>query len=63
MDVGSLVSWIQLTLWGIAAVVFLIRVLRGEINIHPLVSRIASSNGLIGFVISSVWLCPPFRSI
>jgi hypothetical protein len=51
MDISSVVSWFQFGIWVFALVLWIGRLLRGEIEMHPLVKRIFSSNGLIGVVV------------
>jgi len=50
MDIGSVVSWIQVGLWIVAVALFVGRVVRGEIQM-PLVKRLLGSNWIIGTVI------------
>lgn len=51
MDIGTVVSWIQLGMWLLATVLFIGRLVRGEVKMSPRLKNIASSNLLIGVVI------------
>lgn len=51
MDIGTVISWIQIAIWVIAAVLYIGRVRSGNIKARPLLKRALSSNGLIGAVI------------
>jgi hypothetical protein len=51
MDIATIESWIQAIIWTIAFLLWIGRVARGEVAMHPVLKRIFSSNGLIGTVV------------
>jgi hypothetical protein len=51
MDIGTLVSWIQVVIWVVAVGLWLGRIARGEKTMPLWLKRAFSSNGLVGIVI------------
>jgi hypothetical protein len=52
VDIGTTTAWIQAALWICSAILGVGRLLRGEVQMHPWVKRLFSSNGLIGTVVA-----------
>ena len=48
MDVGTVVSWIQVAIWIVAIIIFIVRVVRGEARLPALLNN----NLLLGIVIA-----------
>lgn len=51
MEIGNIVSWIQLGVWVLAVVYWIARIMTGKTQMHPLVKKTLSSNLLMGIIV------------
>ncbi len=52
MDIGSIVSWIQLAIWVFALIIGIAKLSRGEAKMHPWLRRTLASNWPVWTVIA-----------
>ena len=51
MNVSDIVNWGTIGIWLVGFVLWIGRLLRGEVTMHPWLEKLLSSNGLLGVVI------------